>query len=118
MLYRRFGRTNLQMPLFSCGGMRYQFKWQDMPLAEIPANSTANLHATIKRSIELGINHIETARGYGTSERELGTILPSFPREKLIIQTKITPTDDPAQFTKNFEESLVRMNLSCVDLLS
>jgi uncharacterized protein len=25
MLYRRFGRTELEMPVFSCGGMRYQY---------------------------------------------------------------------------------------------
>src|SRR5512144_717224 len=87
MLYRRFGRTNLQMPVFSCGGMRFQYKWQDMPLAEIPREGEkgqANLEATVRRSLELGINHIETARGYGSSERQLGVILPTLPREKLI----------------------------------
>ncbi|WP_283159910.1 hypothetical protein [Microcystis aeruginosa] len=36
MQYRRFGRTNLQMPVFSCGGMRYQFQWQDVPMSQIP----------------------------------------------------------------------------------
>ena len=29
MLYRRFGKTDLQMPVFSCGGMRYQQSWND-----------------------------------------------------------------------------------------
>ena len=33
MRYRRFGRTNLSMPVFSCGGMRYQHSWQDLALA-------------------------------------------------------------------------------------
>ncbi|MDB9335863.1 aldo/keto reductase, partial [Nodularia spumigena] len=79
MLYRRFGRTELQIPVFSCGGMRYQFKWQDVPNSEIPADNQANLEATIRRSLEVGINHIETARGYGTSEMQLGQILPKFP---------------------------------------
>jgi uncharacterized protein len=118
MLYRRFGRTNVQMPVFSCGGMRYQYKWQDMPLAEIPPENQANLEATIRRSLELGINHIETARGYGTSERQLGVILPTLPREKMIIQTKVTLTKDPGEFTKNFEDSLKRLRLGYVDLLS
>ena len=27
MIYRRFGRTELQLPVFSCGGMRYQQSW-------------------------------------------------------------------------------------------
>ena len=34
MKYRRFGRTELQMPVISCGGMRYQFKWQSLPEGE------------------------------------------------------------------------------------
>ena len=61
MLYRRFGRTELQMPVFSCGGMRYQHKWQDVPLEEVPPENQANLQATIQRAFELGIYHIETA---------------------------------------------------------
>ena len=64
MKYRRFGRTELAMPVLSCGGMRYQFKWQDVAPAEIPQDNQANLEATIERALELGINHIETARGY------------------------------------------------------
>jgi hypothetical protein len=64
---RRFGRTELEMPVFSCGGMRYQYKWQDVEPSEVPAENQENLEATIHRSLELGINHIETARGYGSS---------------------------------------------------
>ena len=118
MLTRRFGKTNIQIPVLSCGGMRYQHKWQDCPLSEVPPENQANLEATIRRSVELGINHIETARGYGSSERQLGLILPKFPRESLIVQTKIGPENDPDVFTKNFEESLVRLNLGHVDLLA
>lgn len=68
MHYRRFGRTELRMPVFSCGGMRYQHSWNDVKQDEIPADGQANLEATIRRALELGINHIETARGYGSSE--------------------------------------------------
>ncbi len=67
MKYRRFGRTELAMPVFSCGGMRYQFKWQDVSPRAIPAENQDNLEATIRRALDLGINHIETARGYGSS---------------------------------------------------
>ncbi len=118
MQYRRFGRTELQMPVFSCGGMRYQHKWQDVPLSEVPAANQANLEATIRRSVEVGINHIETARGYGSSERQLGLILPTFPREKMIIQTKIGPETDSGVFRSNFMESLERLRLDYVDLLA
>jgi uncharacterized protein len=117
MLYRRFGRTELQMPVFSCGGMRYQFKWEDVPNYEIPADNQANLEATIRKAVEVGINHIETARGYGTSEMQLGRILPQFPREKLIVQTKISPKADAKEFRETFEQSLKNLQLDYVDLL-
>jgi uncharacterized protein len=58
MRYRRFGRTGLQMPVFSCGGMRYQHKWDDVPPADVPKANQANLEATIHRAVELGIHHI------------------------------------------------------------
>ena len=64
------------MPVISCGGMRYQHKWQDVPPQEIPRANQENLEACIHRALELGINHIETARGYGTSEMQLGAVLP------------------------------------------
>lgn len=117
MLYRRFGRTELSMPVFSCGGMRYQFQWQDAPFAEVPRDNQETLEAIIHRSLELGINHIETARGYGTSEMQLGKILPQLPREKLIVQTKVSPKDDPKLFRSEFEKSLAYLNLDYVDLL-
>ena len=91
MKYRRFGRTELSMPVFSCGGMRYQFKWQDVDPKDIPRDNQENLEACIHRAVELGINHIETARGYGTSEMQLGRILPTLPRDQIIVQTKIAP---------------------------
>ncbi len=118
MLYRRFGRTGLQMPVFSCGGMRYQDKWQDVPFEEIDQESHQNLVRTISRSIEVGINHIETARGYGSSERQLGQVLPDYPREKLIVQTKIGPTETGGEFRKDFLDSLSRLRLGHVDLLA
>jgi uncharacterized protein len=117
MQYRRFGRTELQMPVFSCGGMRYQYKWQDVPQSQIPTDNQNNLEATINCAFELGINHIETARGYGTSEMQLGKILPKYPREKLIFQTKISPKPDPLEFRRQFQQSLNFCQLEYVDLL-
>ncbi len=116
MRYRRFGRTELQMPVFSCGGMRYQFKWQDVPSDQVPSYNQANLEATIRRAVGLGINHIETARGYGSSEMQLGQILPQFPRKNIIVQTKVAPCRDPQEFRKTFETSLAYLQLDYVDL--
>lgn len=117
MQYRRFGRTELQMPVFSCGGMRYQHSWKDMPLADVPAKNQTNLEATIRRALNVGINHIETARGYGTSEIQLGQILPGLPRDRMIVQTKVSPTADPAEFRQNLTQSLDNLKLETVDLL-
>lgn len=117
MQYRRFGRTELQMPVFSCGGMRYQHDWNDVPLADVPADNQRNLEATIHRAMELGICHIETARGYGSSERQLGLVLPHFDRDKLIVQTKVSPSADSKQFRAGVLESLERLQLDYVDLL-
>ncbi len=117
MQYRRFGRTELQMPVFSCGGMRYQHKWQDVPLSEIPDENQLNLEATIHRSLAVGINHIETARFYGSSEVQLGRVLPKLNRQDYIFQTKVTPVADAQEFRKTFELCLSRLNLEYVDLL-
>jgi predicted aldo/keto reductase-like oxidoreductase len=106
------------MPALSCGGMRYQFKWQDTALADIPADNQANLEATIHRALELGINHIETARGYGTSEMQLGRLLPRLPRSKIMVQTKVAPQAEPAEFLKIFDRSMNYLGLEHVDLLS
>jgi len=118
MQYRRFGRTGLLMPVFSCGGMRYQHKWQDVPPREIPPENQANLEATIHRALDRGINHIETARGYGTSEMQLGNILPRLPRDKMIVQTKVGPKEDPKDFLATFDTSLKYLKLDYVDLLA
>ena len=117
MKYRRFGRTELSMPVISCGGMRYQHSWKDEDAGGITADGQANLEATIHRSLELGINHIETARGYGTSEVQLGKVLPRLPREKMIIQTKVSPSADPKEFLATFNKSMSNLQLDYVDLL-
>ena len=106
------------MPVISCGGMRYQHKWQDVPPHEIPPDNQANLEATIRRALDLGINHIETARGYGTSEMQLGALLPTLPREKLIVQTKVAPMAHTADFLRTFDQSMNYLRLDYVDLLS
>lgn len=118
MRYRRFGKTELQLPVFSCGGMRYQHKWDDVPPEEIPRKNQENLEATIHRALELGINHIETARGYGTSEMQLGWVLPKLDRDKMIVQTKVAPFATREEFFATFQQSMDYLQLEYVDLLS
>jgi hypothetical protein len=118
MKYRRFGRTELQMPVFSCGGMRYQQSWDDISPETVDENGQRNLEETILRALELGINHIETARGYGSSEMQLGWILPRIPREKMIVQTKVAPFATAGEFRETFEKSMRYLKLDHVELLS
>jgi predicted aldo/keto reductase-like oxidoreductase len=118
MLYRRFGRTELPMPVLSCGGMRYQQAWKDLTRDEITDESQANVEACIRAALALGINHIETARGYGCSELQLGGILPTLPREQLIVQTKVGPHETGDDFRRTFETSMERLQLDHVDLLA
>jgi predicted aldo/keto reductase-like oxidoreductase len=118
MKYRRFGRTQLSMPVFTCGGMRFQFKWQDVTLGEVPPKNQANLEATVHRAMALGINHFETARGYGTSEMQLGQVLPSLPRDKIVVQTKVAPVAQVEDFLRTFDQSLKYLRVDYVDLFA
>lgn len=104
--------------MFSCGGMRYQHKWSDIEWSEVPDDGQKNLEATIHRAVEVGINHIETARGYGSSEMQLGPVLKNLPRKKLIVQTKVAPFANPREFLETFQKSLDYLQLDHVDLLS
>ncbi len=119
MKYRRFGRTHLQMPVISCGGMRYQFKWQDVPPQDIPRANQENLEACIHRALELGINHIETARGYGTSEMQLGEVLPKIAaRQNDRADEGRAAAPPPEEFLETFDTSMNYLKLDHVDLLS
>ena len=106
------------MPVLTCGGMRYQQSWSDIDPKSVEEAGQRNLEATVLRALELGINHIETARFYGSSEMQLGWLLPKLPREKLIVQTKVEPSADPKLFLERFETSLRYLGLDHVDLLS
>jgi predicted aldo/keto reductase-like oxidoreductase len=98
--------------------MRFQHKWDDVDPKDVPEDGQRNLEATILRALELGINHLETARGYGSSEMQLGWILPKLPREKMIVQTKVAPFADPQEFLATFETSMRYLKLDHVDLLT
>jgi predicted aldo/keto reductase-like oxidoreductase len=49
---------------------------------------------------------------------QLGSVLPTFPREKLIVQTKVAPFETADEFLRTFERSLKYLRLDYVDLLS
>jgi hypothetical protein len=115
---RRFGRTGLAMPVLSLGGMRFQQSWSDLPPGEIQDESQARLEELLRAAVAAGFHHIETARGYGTSERQLGALLPRVPDRERILQTKVSPDPDPARFEAQLALSFQRLAVERVDLLS
>jgi predicted aldo/keto reductase-like oxidoreductase len=115
---RRFGRTGLAMPVLSLGGMRFQQSWQDVPAAGIAPEGQANLRAILEAAVAAGLHHIETAHGYGSSERQLGLLLPQVSDPARILQTKVEPCADPEAFEANLRGSFERLAVERVDLLS
>jgi len=122
MKYRRFGQTNLNLSVFSLGTMRY-------------LQSAQNAEATLMRAFELGINHVETAQGYGNSEVYLGQLLQSLglarkescwlpdpyqtsAATRLHITTKITPKPNAQTMAEAIDLSLARLGLEAIDCLA
>ena len=118
MKYRRFGKTELSMPVISCGGMRYQDKWDDVSWEDIPKDGQENIERILAYALEKGINHIETARGYGSSEMQLGHALKQFPRVSYILQTKAPPKETVKEFLETFETSMNYLQQEYVELFS
>ena len=84
---RRFGRTEIQIPVLSLGGMRFQQSWKDLDPKEIQNQQQAILQKTIHYACENGMHHIETARHYGTSELQIGWALGQIDDPRRILQT-------------------------------
>ncbi|MBI3944383.1 MAG: aldo/keto reductase [Armatimonadetes bacterium] len=105
MKFRRFGKTGLRLPVFTFGAMR------------IPGVPEEQAVATVRRAVALGINHLETARGYGTSEVLIGKALAGLDRDDLIITTKIPPQESASEMRRCIEESLSRMGIRRIDNL-
>ncbi len=106
------------MPVITCGGMRFQQSWNDFQETGLDQDNQENLEATVMHAFELGINHFETARGYGSSEYQLGLVLPKLPRQEIIIQTKVGIKDSEEDFIAAFETSLENLQVEYVDLLA
>ena len=111
---RRFGRTEIQMPILTLGGMRQQKTWapgENFTLADVGKDCEDNFEKIIDRALQLGINHFETARGYGSSELQFGPVIKKHKRESFILQTKVCPSPDAATFRKSLETSFEKLQL-------
>jgi aryl-alcohol dehydrogenase-like predicted oxidoreductase len=113
MLYRRLGRTNLQVSELAFGAAR----GADTDREEFYAN--------VRSIFDAGINFVDTAAGYGTSEEALGEILQDY--GDIIVETKYCPyesyapeakyTGSPKELIESAETSLRRLKLDQLDIL-
>ncbi|GCE64202.1 aldo/keto reductase [cyanobiont of Ornithocercus magnificus] len=116
---RRFGRTGLEISLLSLGGMRFQQSWTDLEPEYITTASQERVRHTLEHAIQLGLNHIETARHYGSSEWQIGQAITSLlTGVDHILQTKIPPQENADIFEAELETSIERIGTSRIDLLA
>lgn len=104
MEYRRFGKTNLPLSVFSLGTMR-------------GLSDSSLFIATLQKALQSGINHIETASAYGESEQYIGDALQQTPRSRneIYLTTKLSPTPDPKKIEIELEKSLKRLQVDYID---
>ncbi|MEK6793153.1 MAG: aldo/keto reductase [Spirochaetota bacterium] len=83
------------------------------------AQDQSDVDSVVHRAYELGINYFDTAEAYndGRSEESLGKAIKGLPREKLIIGTKLSPSNcEPKTLVEHCEASLKRLGIDAVDL--
>ena len=118
MQYRRFGRTNLKMPILSLGGMRFQKSWDQLDFSEISFEEQNKVENILKLANQHGFSHVETAKYYGTSEVQLGVGFLNTKKIPNIIQTKIPPNSDPRIFERDVITSIEKLKVKKIDLLA
>src|SRR5437773_11646887 len=117
MHYRVLGRTGLRVSEVGFGGApagipQYLEAWD--PSA--PAERDSVVRA-IRRGLELGLNYLDTAPGYGAGlgEEIFGEAIAGR-RDEVVLATK-TGARDPAGIIESVEQSLRRLGTDHVDLL-
>ena len=102
MEYRILGKTGLKVSVIGFGGI---------PVQRISKEEAIRI---IERAQELGINFIDTARGYGISEMFIGEALKE-KREKWIIASKTMARDKETMKTE-IDISLSNLGTDYIDL--
>ena len=75
---------------------------------------------TIESAIAFGINHIETAPAYGTSEQSVGAAIQALAidRQQIVLTTKLLPSVAPNEVEEAIERSLIRLKTDYIDCLA
>ena len=102
MRYRTLGRTRLKVSEVGFGGIPIQTVSQRQAVA------------IVRRALELGVNFLDTARAYTTSEERIGKAIKG-QRSKCVIATK-TVARTAQQAEKDLRTSLSLLGTSSVDL--
>lgn len=79
----------------------------------------ADADAVVRRAIELGVTYFDAAEAYneGRSEASLGKALAGVPRDRIIIGTKVSPSNCYARtLPAHCEASLRRLGVEYIDL--
>ncbi|MEM8604570.1 MAG: aldo/keto reductase, partial [Cyanobacteria bacterium P01_H01_bin.121] len=107
MQYRRFGRTNLTLSVFSLGLMRC-------------LESADSLKQVLVASLDAGINHLETAAAYGSSEAYLGQVLCQLQlgTAQPYLTTKLAPQANAQELAVHLDQSLQRLGVECLDCVA
>lgn len=116
MEYRRFGRTEKKLSVITLGGMRYHDGWSK-PRDEPHREMIEHCKRTLRQALDEGINHIETAFGYGKSEYAYGAALTELgvSRDSYILMTKGTgETGDDMK--RVVEKQLLGLRTDRIDL--
>ena len=118
MQYRRFGRTNLKIPILSLGGMRFQKSWDPLDFSEVSYEEQNKVEKILNLASKYGLTHVETAKYYGTSEVQLGMGFENTKNIPNIVQTKIPPNIDQKIFKNDVITSIEKLKIKKVDLLA
>ena len=102
MEYRVLGKTGLRISRLGLGGI---------PIQRIDAEGTKKL---VHQMAEMGINYIDTARGYTVSEEYLGYALEGI-RDKFVLATKGRATTREDMLA-DIEKSLHNLRTDYIDL--
>ena len=117
MAYRRFGKTEQQLSVITLGGMRFRHGWEQ-PRDELPAATIDHCAEVTTMALNHGINHIETAYGYGKSEHGYGMVLNEVlkvPRDRYVLMTK-GKRGTAADMRALVEEQLKALRTDHIDL--
>ena len=98
----RLGKTGLMVTKIGFGGI---------PIQRLTEDGAVEV---VRRCVELGINYIDTANSYSTSEERIGKAVKG-QRDKLIIATK-TGSRDRKGVEEHLELSLKRLQTDYIDL--